>query len=114
MFAIVQVVITRFKALFLTRAALELDADLIASCAERKAELLRRAKRYADEGLHQLAQNLTQEAEMLSPQAPPGGVLEAITRLQKHPVEVKSLPLADSAPTQKTVLPAVKKKAESQ
>jgi hypothetical protein len=56
MFSIVNSLIARLKALFVMHAALEIEAELIASCAERRAELLRQAKRYEEEGLQGIVQ----------------------------------------------------------
>lgn len=47
MIALFRAVIERVKALFITAAALDLEADFVARHAERQAELLRQADRYA-------------------------------------------------------------------
>jgi hypothetical protein len=68
--------------LFVTHAVLELEADLIAACAERKADLLRRADQYEKEGLHAVAEQLRQQAERLSPDKPLGTVVAITAHLQ--------------------------------
>jgi hypothetical protein len=89
MFSIVTALIARLKALFVTHAVLEIEAELIASCAERKAELLRQAKRYEQEGLQGIAQNLRRQADELSAQKPLGSVLPAIAHVQADHPETK-------------------------
>jgi hypothetical protein len=89
MVSIVKAIIARVKALFVTHAVLELEAELIASCAERKAELLRQANRYEEEGLQGIAQHLRQQADQLSAQKPLGSVLAAIAHVQADQSESK-------------------------
>jgi hypothetical protein len=64
---------------------LDFEAQLLARQAERKAALLRRAARYADEGLPHVAQELRQRAEALSFERSLGGVL-APAATEKPPV----------------------------
>ncbi len=52
----------RVKAMFAANAALDLEADVLARSAERKAELLRRAQHYEDEGLDGIALHTIGEA----------------------------------------------------
>jgi hypothetical protein len=114
MFSIVRSVIDRIKALFVTHAVLELEAELIAACAERKAELLRRANQYEQEGLPVVAQQLRQQVETLSPDKPLGSVLAAIAHLQADlavttiPAEPTLKPAPSSAP--EGSLPGARKK----
>lgn len=82
MFSIVNSMIARVKALFVTHAALELEAELTASCAERRAELLRQATRYEDEGLSGIAQHLRKQADELSAQRPGASVLAALAHVR--------------------------------
>ena len=82
MFSIVYSLIARFKALFVTYAVLDLEADLIAASAERKAELFRRATQYEQEGLSSVAEQLRQQAEAISADKPLGGVLATVAHLQ--------------------------------
>jgi len=81
MFALFRALTERVKALFLTTAALDLEADLLARDAERKAELLRHADRYDAEGLDGIAQQLRRQAENLSLQRPLASVLPAVEHL---------------------------------
>jgi hypothetical protein len=101
MFSIVTALIARLKALFVTHAALEIEAELIASCAERRAELLRQAKRYEEEGLQGIAQNLRRQAEDLSVQKPLSSVLPAIAHVQADQPEAKPEHQALPAPNKK-------------
>jgi hypothetical protein len=71
----------RFKALFATSAALELESEFLARDAERRAELLRQADRYDAEGLGGIAQHLRRQAETLSLQRPTASVLPAIDHI---------------------------------
>jgi hypothetical protein len=71
----------RVKALFITTAALDFEAALLARDAERKAELLRQADRYDDEGMHGIAQRLRYDAEGLSLQRPLVSVLAPVDHL---------------------------------
>ena len=86
MMALLRAVIERVKALFLATAALDLEADFVARHAERQAELLRQADRYAAEGLHGIAEHLRRRAEALDLQQPLAGVLPAIEHLHDTPV----------------------------
>jgi hypothetical protein len=81
MLSIFRALTDRLKALFATSAALELESEFIARDAERHAELLRQADRYA-EGLHEVAGQLRQQVVLLSAQKPTATVLPAITHLQ--------------------------------
>jgi hypothetical protein len=87
MFSIVCALLARFKALFVTYVVLDLEADLIAACAKRKAELLRQAKQYEQEGLTNVAEQLRLHAESLSPDEPLGSVLTIIAHLQADQAE---------------------------
>ena len=82
MFALFRPLIERVKTLFAVSAAQELEADLLLRDAERRAELLRQAERYEEEGLHGIAQHLRQQAEQVSVQRPLVGVLPALAHLQ--------------------------------
>ncbi len=74
----------RVKALFVTTAALDFEAALLARDAERKAELLRQADRYDDEGLHAIAQHLRRQADGLSIQRPLASVVPPVEHLLGH------------------------------
>jgi hypothetical protein len=73
--------VDRLKALFATSAALDLEPELLARAAERKAELLRQAERYEAEGLPTVAAELRQHAQDNLLQRPLAGVLPAIEHL---------------------------------
>ena len=81
MFALFRALTERVKALFITTAALDFEADLLARDAERKAELLRQADRYDTEGLHGIAQHLRQQSEALSLQRPLASMLPSVDHL---------------------------------
>jgi hypothetical protein len=84
MWSIFRALLDRLKALFATRAVLELEAECLARDAERQAELLRLAARYDAEGLHDLARSLHQQAETLNMQQPLASVLPAVAHLHQR------------------------------
>jgi hypothetical protein len=92
----------RVKALFITDVASDFEAQLVARDAERKAELLRQAQKYQDEGLNGIAQHMRQQTESLGTQRPLASVLPAIEHL--HATE-KCLCLDEDKPAV-AVLPA--------
>jgi hypothetical protein len=71
-------VIDRLKALLATTAALELEAEVLARHAERKAELLRQAESYEADELPAVAGELRQQAEALDLRQPRAGVRPAL------------------------------------
>lgn len=73
----------RLKALFITHTALEFEAELVSRDAERRAELIRQASQYDREGLHDLAEQLRQQAEALSLERPLASVLPALDHWQQ-------------------------------
>lgn len=86
MFSIVRALMDRFKALFLSQSILELQADLIVTCADRKADLLRRAERFEQEGMADIAAYLRQQVESLSTENPLASVLAVVSHLQSAPM----------------------------
>ncbi len=82
MFHLFRAVLDRLKALLVTSAALELEADALARHAQRKAELLRLAEQYESEKLHAVAQELRQHAENLDLQQPLSGVVNTLASWQ--------------------------------
>ena len=54
----------RLKALFVADVASDLEAQFLARNAERKADLLRQAQKYEDEGLKSVAHQVRQQAEI--------------------------------------------------
>jgi hypothetical protein len=81
MLSIFRALTNRFKAIFATSAALELETEFVARQAERRAELLRQADRYEAEGLGGIARELRQHVEMLSLERPGASVLPALAHL---------------------------------
>jgi hypothetical protein len=81
MFEIFRALSNRVKAIFAADAALQLEAEFLTRAAERKAELLRQAERYEQEGLGGIALHLRCQAEELSEQRPLASVLPAIGHL---------------------------------
>jgi hypothetical protein len=82
MLSLFRALIDRLKALFATTAAQEFEAEFLAHHAERKAELLRRAARYEEEGFLSLAAELRQQTEALNICQPLAAVLPAVEHLQ--------------------------------
>jgi hypothetical protein len=118
MLSIFRAITDRVKALFATTAALELEAEFLTRDAERRAELLRQAERYDAEGLHEVANHLREQAELLTAQRPLASILPALTHLQADPtakdnpaptVASGALPAPD-APSSRPSLPSPKKK----
>lgn len=93
MFALFRALTDRVKALFITTAALDFEADFLTRQAERKANLLRQAAQYEDEGLPLIARDLRQQAETLSGQRPLASVLPSIEHLEAdRPNDLLQLP----------------------
>jgi hypothetical protein len=92
MFSLFRAIIDRLKAMFATNAAMEFEAEMLAQDAERRAELLRRADRYAQEGLHGIAEQLRRRAEELHLERPLASVLPALAHLQDHSQSPMQLP----------------------
>jgi hypothetical protein len=99
MFSLFRAITDRIKALFATSAALELESDLLLHHAERKAEMLRRADQYDQEGLHGIATHLRQQADLLSLQRPLASVLPALEHLASDSPNPQPLPLLASLPS---------------
>lgn len=81
MLGIFQAVAGRIKAMFVTQVALDLEAELVAQDASRKAGLLRQADQYAAEGLADVAADLRERAGRLSLDRPLASVLPAVQEL---------------------------------
>jgi hypothetical protein len=103
MLNLIRAVINRLKILLATVAAQELESDCLLQHAERKAELLRQADRYADEGLTSIADELRQQAEAIHLDRPLECVLPALSHLQNTPEtnlqQANGEPLALPVPT---------------
>lgn len=91
MFQLLHALAGRVRALFFTDAALEMEAEFLSRQAERRADLLRAADRYEQEGLHGIAQQLRQQVEDVGSQRPLATVLPAVDHLLGRQNE--SLPL---------------------
>ena len=111
MFSILPNLIARLKILLLTFLVAELEADLIAAAAERKAELLRQAGLYEKADMPGVANQLRKQAESIGLDKPLASVAAAVAHLRTDPtpdkVEDSPLPPPSSeAPSQ----PGSKKK----
>jgi hypothetical protein len=104
MFSFFRALTDRIKALFATNAAMDLEAELLARDAERRAELHRLADRYDAEGLHAVADNLRQRASNLSLDRPLASVLPALDHLGNREQAAPSLPDPASSNGQTTKL----------
>ena len=93
MFALFRALTNRLKALFLTEVGLDFEAQLLTRDAERRAELLRQAQRYEEEGLHALAEHLRRRAESISLERPLASVLPAVAHLQTTLPDTSDTPL---------------------
>jgi hypothetical protein len=85
--------IDRVKALLALAAAQEMQAEALSRQAERKAELLRKAKDYEAEGLSAVAEQLRREAELLDAPQQLAGVLAPAELLATAP-QAPALPAA--------------------
>lgn len=83
MLGIFQAVAGRLKAMFVTHVALDLEAEILAQDAVRKAGLLRQADQYATEGLEDVATELRERASRLSLDRPLASVLPAVEELRR-------------------------------
>jgi hypothetical protein len=70
MIRLFQSVINRVKAMFTLDAMLDLEQHFLTRHAERKAELIRAARRYQRQGMTGIAADLRRQAETLSEQRP--------------------------------------------
>jgi hypothetical protein len=111
----------RLKAMFVADIATDFEAQLMARDAERKAELLRQAQKYEDEGLKSIAQEMRQQTECLGTQKPLASVLPAVeffhtTQAELFPEDdapvVGLLPAPDPSPAPATasIPPNINKK----
>ncbi len=94
MFFLFRALADRLKALFVADVASDFEAQLLVRDAERKADLLRQAQRFDDEGLKDVAQHLRQQTQALGVERPLASVLPAIEHLQK--TERTLFPIEDS------------------
>ncbi len=92
MFRVFKALVDRVKALFLTDAALDLQAHLLTRAADRKADLLRQAAAFEAEGLTLVASELRQQAVAIDLNRPLAIVLPAIEHLAPSDQSVPPLP----------------------
>jgi hypothetical protein len=97
MFNLFRTLADRLKALFVADVGLDFEAPFAARDAQRKAELLRQAASYQDEGLGEVANELRRRAEALSDQRPLDSVLPALAQGQKVETWPAALPLEKPA-----------------
>src|SRR5688572_29194757 len=112
MFGLFRILSDRLKALFVADVASEFEAELVSREAERRAELLRQAQGYQQEGLDAVADRLRLQADALSFQAPLAGVLPALQHLQAPASEnaLAAPPVTSkSAPRDRRLLPSSRK-----
>ena len=84
MFYLFRALTDRVKALFIANVALDLEGQFASRAAERKAELLREAQSYEQEGLPIVAQELRQRAESIDIQKPLACALPSLEHWQAH------------------------------
>ncbi len=101
MFSFFRSMVDRFKNLFVTQAALDLEAEFLTHAAERRAELHRRARKYDEEGLSGIAHYLRRQADEISSERPLAGILAATAHLQGEALK-PVLPLPPSTITDQT------------
>ncbi len=92
MLALFRAVVDRVKALFLTDAAMDLQAHLLTRAADRKADLLRQAAAFEAEGLSLVAAELRQQAIAIDLNRPLAIVLPAIEHLVPSDPTIPQLP----------------------
>lgn len=91
-----------FTALFFSGLAAEEQSRQIAAHAERKAELLRLAARYREEGFSDLADELIRQAQELSLANPLGACQPVFAPVPPGPGTTPSLPALPAPPTPST------------
>jgi len=85
MIRLIQSAINRVKAMFTLDAMLDLEQQFVTRQAERKAELIRTADRYEQEGLTAIAADLRRQAETLTEQRPLQTVVPFLTSEPESP-----------------------------
>ena len=80
---IFEAISNRLKALFAADLANTFESQLASRQAERKAELLRQAERFEQEGLGSVAGDLREKAESICIERPLATVLPSIAELEK-------------------------------
>lgn len=97
MFWVFKKIRERLKTLLITDAALDLEAEFLDRHAERKAELLRKAQEYEEQGLNDLADEVRVQAMNLSSAQPLASMLPAIHGLTGDASEAEMPRLESSA-----------------
>ena len=85
----------RLKALFAADLAATFESQLASRQAQRKAELLRQADRFAQEGLDTVAGDLRDQAEAICIERPLATVLPSIDELRNDHHEAPAASLID-------------------
>src|SRR5262245_7851923 len=113
MLSIFRPLIERLKALFAATAAQELEAEMLGRDAERRAELLRQARCYEQEGLHAVARKLRGQAEELGVERPLASALPAARFLfEMDGSETAEQPMLTGNDQPAKALPAPKKRRQ--
>lgn len=84
MFRLFHSLADRVQALFLANAGLDFEAEFAARNAVRKAELLREAQVYEQEGLHMVAEELRRHVVGMDMKRPLASVLPSVEHWQAH------------------------------
>lgn len=110
MFSLIRVLIERLKALFLSHALVDLEADLIALGARRQASLLRQADQFEEGGLSSIALRVREQAAMLAVDRPLASVKAALSHLTEQ-IGAAPAELAASLPAEpEAIAPQPRKK----
>ena len=104
MVRLLRALFARIKAMFAADAALEIQAEIAARGAERKADLYRLAARYDEEGLASVAHDLRRQAEALDlSQSIMGDVVPAVDVLVDDDVSAAAAIGVNSSPSAATL-----------
>lgn len=79
-----QYLVDRLRSLFLTEVGLDMEAQFLRREAERKADLMRQAKNYEEEGFDDIAKTLREQAGENSIERPLASVLPSMHHLEHH------------------------------
>ena len=108
-----QYLVQQLRALFLTEVGLGFEAQFLTREAERKADLLRKANQYDEEGFPEIAETLRERAGQISIERPLASVCPAAQHLELQPAAsamlepvTASLPQSDRALLDKPSTPA--------
>ncbi|MCA9071413.1 MAG: hypothetical protein KDA84_20940 [Planctomycetaceae bacterium] len=77
----------RIQTLLIADSAMGLEAEFLGRHAERKAQLLRKAQEYEEQGFEDLAEELRSQVHELSITKPLSSVLPALTHLDGDPAQ---------------------------